>query len=115
MKVPERFRKLLSTTRTDISSPDYAWLVYGVCGLTEDSCCWAGWIIEGVFRSRGLGPPAATGTGDPVLPADYSQVCPNCGRQLFRTDTATRFERSVVQDRPGGLVPGVDYEVKDLD
>jgi len=80
----------MDLTLQDLETPDYAWLTYAVCVLTEDACGWGGWILEGVFKKTGE--RHATGTGDKLLPGgDDEQICPRCGRTLFRTEASIRM------------------------
>lgn len=111
MSLPAKYRNLLELTLKDVETPDYAWLTYAVCGLTDDSCGWGGWIIEGVFKKTGQ--RYATGTGDKSLPSgDDIQTCPCCGRKLFRTSASIRMTPSADQTPVHGE-PGIDYEAID--
>lgn len=113
MSFPAKYRHLLELTLKDLEAPDYAWLTYAVCALTEDSCGWGGWIIEGVFKKTEDRHP--TGTGDKALPnGDGCQTCPQCAHQLFRTSASIRMTPSEDQ-RPVHGVPGVDYEVTEME
>lgn len=108
MLFPRRFQQLLETQLDDLDVPDYAWLRYSVCATEPESCGWAGWTIEAVYHKTGEVLP--TGTGDKLLSALDAQVCPRCGRPLFRTAAGLRLEPSADQQEIHG-VPGVDYEV----
>ena len=111
MPFPRKFQYLLDLRPADVELPDYAWLVYGVCGVEQDSCGWAGWVIEAVFQRDGRLHP--TGTGDKLLSADDGLQCPKCGRDLFRTESV-RMEPSADQKPPHGY-PGIDYEVAPME
>jgi hypothetical protein len=109
MTLPQKHRGLIDLTLNDVERPDYAWLVYAVCAVTEDACGWGGWIIEGAFKKTEE--RHATGTGDKALPvADDLQACPRCRGLLFRTSASIRMSPSEDQTPVHGL-PGIDYEV----
>lgn len=113
MPFPMKFRHLLELTLNEVDVPDYAWLTYAVCGVTEDACGWNGWILESLFKKTDKHYP--TGTGDKSLPIDNEeQLCPRCRRQLFRTDATIRFERSADQTPIHGE-PGVDYDTSPME
>ena len=113
MSFPAKFRSLLELTSNDVEMPDYAWLTYAVCVLTNDACGWGGWIIESVFKKTAA--HHATGTGDKLLPSgDDLQTCPRCGRTLFRTSASIRMTSSADQAPVHGE-PGVDYQVVDME
>ena len=107
IKIARRFREIIEKGPSDV--PDYAWLTFAVCALGEKPCGWSGWLFDGVYRKTAE--RHSTGTGDKLLPADYSQKCPQCGGDLFRTGVEKRMELSAEQTPP--LVPGVDYDVVD--
>ncbi|HTG32019.1 MAG TPA: hypothetical protein VLB76_03735 [Thermoanaerobaculia bacterium] len=112
MSFPAKYRGLLELTLKDVEVPDYAWLTYAVCGVTSDACGWGGWIIDGIFKQTAE--HHATGTGDKALPnGDDLQTCPRCGRTLFRTSASIRMTLSADQAPVHG-VPGVDYDVADM-
>jgi hypothetical protein len=90
MTFPAKYRALLELTARDVEEPDYAWLTYAVCGLTEAACGWHGWILAALFKRTEEQFP--TGTGDKRLEGDYSEACPRCGGALFRTEMSVRFE-----------------------
>lgn len=104
MRYPRKFQPLLETTIVDVEQPNIAWLTYAVCAMTYDACGWAGWILEAVFGV------AREGETFRALPMSDKQVCPRCGRMLFRTAASLRFELSDDQTNPHG-VAGKDYEV----
>jgi hypothetical protein len=112
MLFPAKYRDLLELTLTDVETPDYAWMTYAVCALTNDACGWGGWIIEAVFKETSE--HHATGTGDKLLPsADDMQTCPRCGRTLFRTSASIRMIPSEDQTPVNG-VAGIDCEVTEM-
>jgi hypothetical protein len=112
MLYPAKYRDLLELTLKDVEVPDYAWLTYSVCAMTKDACGWGGWIIEALFKRTGE--HHATGTGDKVLPhADEMQICPQCGRVLFRTSASVRMDLSADQTPVHGQ-EGIDYEVSEM-
>ncbi|MFA7062030.1 MAG: hypothetical protein WC156_14580 [Pedobacter sp.] len=98
MAFPKKYQKLLETKLSDIVVPDFAWLTYAVCACEVDSCGWGGWIIETVVNE-------ATGRH---LNIDDRQICPQCGKELFRTEASLKFV--VSEDQTPSLTPGVDYE-----
>jgi hypothetical protein len=80
--------------------------------MTDDACGWGGWILEALYKKTGE--HHATGTGDEALSmADEDQICPQCGRTLFRTSASIRMERSADQTPVHGQA-GVDYEVSEM-
>jgi hypothetical protein len=93
MAFPAKFRGFLELTVNDVEVPDYAWLTYAVCGVTEEACGWGGWIIDSLFKVTEE--HHATGAGYKALPSgDDMQRCPRCGRDLFRTSACVRMEPS---------------------
>ena len=106
MAFPRKFRSLLEIERGDMSAPDYVWLVYAVCAISEQSCGWGGWMIDAAFRKSDGG--RLTSTGDALIPAQDSQVCPRCGLETFRTGASVRMAASEDQTPP--MEPGKDYE-----
>lgn len=106
MSFPRKFKDLLEIERGDVEEPDYAWLVYAVCGVSDEGCGWGGWMIEAAFKITSEDHP--TGTGDKCLSAVDEQICPRCGHVTFRTGASLRMVPSVDQKPP--LVKGVDYE-----
>ena len=91
-------KRLMNLTPKDIELPDYAVLTFAVCALDADACGWGGWLSEGAF----IMVPDGSGilqNGDNPLPSVTAQICPNCGRTLFRNDTAQVFELSRLASR----------------
>ncbi len=107
MKLARKFKGLVENEPTD--QPDYAWLAHAVCACGGNCCGWSGWIIEAAFMKTAE--RHATGTGDKLVDADYSQKCPVCGSVLFRTGFTRRLELS--RDQEPRLRPGIDYAVAD--
>ncbi len=105
MAFPRKFKKLLELQRKDVPAPKQIWLTYSVCATRPDACGWQGWVLESAFNISELtcGPKN-------LLPGNYSDRCPNCGSQLFRTGASYRFDPSSQQDLPHGE-PGIDYEL----
>jgi hypothetical protein len=99
MPYPKKFKKLLETKLSDIELPDYAWLTYAVCACDVDSCGWGGWIIEDLVNEK----------LEKHLDIDDRQICPQCGKELFRTDASLKLV--VSKDQTPNLIQGVDYEV----
>ena len=113
MPFPAKNRNLIDLTLNEVELPDYAWLTYAVCAVTEDSRGWCEWIIEAAFRKTGEGHP--TGAGDKLLPTgDNEQICPRCRRELFRTSASIRMSPSQDQTPIHG-VPGIGNEVADVE
>jgi len=106
MAFPIKFKRQLEKGINDVTSPDYVFLVYAVCGVEEDSCGWEGWILESVYKKSTTA--HMTLTGDEILNASDEQNCPRCGKTTFRTDALLKFDRAKDQKPP--LVEGVDYE-----
>lgn len=96
MAFPLKFKALLETKRAQVEEPTLVWITYAVCGMEQDSCGWGGWILEAAKGPSGN------------LPAYTDQVCPQCGKVLFRTAASVKFEPS--DDQTPELVPGIDYE-----
>ena len=107
MPFPARFKSLIESTVADVPCPDYAWASYSVCATTDDSCGWAGWVLEAAYRLSAVRQP--TGTGDTLLPTSFEH-CPECGKPLFRTSVSIRLVPSASQEPVHGK-PGVAYEV----
>jgi hypothetical protein len=97
MAFPEKFRALIELREDQVTIPDYVWLAYGVCALEDDSCGWRGWIMESA-RKRVEGTQ-----GEREIEADTEQVCPVCGRQVYRTG----IEKCFRLDPNSG--PKIDY------
>ena len=97
MTFPLKFKYLLETTKKDIELPKTAWVTYAVCAVEQDSCTWRGWILESIKGENG------------ELFADNDQICPKCGKQMFRTEVSIKMEPS--KDQTSDLIPGKDYEV----
>ena len=97
MAFPKKFKHLLELKPDDVDLLDEAWLTYAGCGCEAESCGWQGWIIESVSRNG------------KQLPADTHQICPDCRRQLFRTEVTLRVIPS--DDQSKARLPGRDYGV----
>ncbi len=110
MPYPRKFKSLLESELKDEVIPDYVWLTYAVCATDKDACGWAGWLIEAAFKKHEH--QRTAGDEDKLLNV-VEQVCPRCGKQLFRTVASVRYEPSKDQTAP--LVAGVDYEVLPLE
>ena len=95
MPYPHKFRTLIETKRGEIAEPVEAWITYAVCVSEPTSCGWGGWILE-----------AARGEQS-YLPAKTDQICPNCGKELFRTEVSVKLAPSQNQEPP---VQDSDYE-----
>jgi hypothetical protein len=114
MAFPRKFQPLIEIERGDVAVPDYVWLVYAVCAVTQDACGWGGWMIEAAFQGDGKGTgDHPTATGDALLPAMDEQICPVCGGETYRTGASVRMVPSEDQRLP--QEPGVDYEVADIE
>ncbi len=112
MGFPRKFKALLETKLNDVESPDYLWLTYAVCAMSTDACGWGGWIVDGAFKKTDEKHP--TGTGDKLLNTACEAKCPQCGKDLFRTEASVRYEPSEDQTPVHGL-PGVDYDVSPIE
>jgi len=77
-------------TKKDISLPSEAWVVYAVCGIEQDSCGWEGWIIESITSDEN--------NEEIQLKCMNEQICPDCGKSLFRTDTQIKMKYSPNQN-----------------
>lgn len=92
MAFPKKFRSLLESTSENVTVPTYVFLTYAVCGMTPDACGWSGWVLDGVFEVDGI--RHNTATGDKLLSSISSQICPNCGRETFRTAATFELDQS---------------------
>ena len=101
MTFPRKFKSLLEKTAKDVELPKTAGVTYAVCAVEQDSCGWAGWILESIKGANG------------ELIADTDQICPQCGKQMFRTEVSVKMEPSMNQT--SDLVPGQDYEVAPME
>lgn len=88
MPFPEKFRDLIELREEQVDVPDYVWLSYAVCAVEEDSCAWQGWIIEAACKQR-------EGLPEEYVKADDDQVCPDCGKVLFRTEVEKQYRLNV--------------------
>ena len=88
--------------RDDVEPPRQAWLTLCVCH--REPSCWQGWVLESAFTVE-------HDVVGPIFLAKglYSDRCPVCDADLFRTAASFRYEPSGFQPRPTG-VPGADYE-----
>jgi hypothetical protein len=102
MPFPSKFKALLEAKPGDVASPSEIWISFAVCGTSQDSCGWSGWILESVVDAEGRQLPAAT-----------DQVCGRCGKQLFRTVVAIKAVQA--PDQSSTLVPGRDYVASPTD
>jgi hypothetical protein len=68
-----------------------------VCAVGDDACGWAGWIVDEVCA--GVPHEDASMSGCELLPADYREKCPQCGKQLFRTAFERSWRRHVIRPR----------------
>ncbi len=100
MAFPSKFKDRLELTKKDVDIPRHSWLVYAVCGCEEDSCGWEGWILESVTKTDQ--------DKEIRLNCDHHQICPKCGKTMFRTNTQIKMEYS--KDQSGLLGPDIDYE-----
>lgn len=101
MPLPKKFKELLESGPAE--TPDYVWMVHTVCGVERESCGWHGWALEGAAR---VGEPRHT-----YVESDDRVRCPNCGRLLFRTGDALRFDRAPQQPVREKLK--IDYTVEE--
>jgi hypothetical protein len=76
----------------DVEFPTYAVLPFSVCAADKAGCGWGGWLLEGAFVVDGQ--VHDSGTKDKAIPAVTSQICPVCGRAVFRTIAAQRYVRA---------------------
>ena len=101
MTFPLKFKKRLELKKADVVLPNAAWVTYAVCGCEKDACGWEGWILESVRRQ--------VGAKKQELSIDSRQLCPRCGKVLFRTSASLRFVPG--RSQSPDLVPGTDYDV----
>jgi len=85
MPFPDKFRDLIELREKQVDVPDYVWLAYAVCATEEDSCGWQGWIIESAWKQR------KGNQADSEVKADAEQLCPDCGKLLFRTEVEKQY------------------------
>jgi hypothetical protein len=101
MPFPRQFKKLLETKRGEVEEPAHVWITYAVCGIEKGACGWGGWILESVKGPNGN------------LPAQTEQICPTCGKPLYRTEISIKCAPS--PNQVPELIPGRDYETKPLE
>ena len=94
MGFPRKFKDLLEITLECVEKPDYAFLTYAVCACEADSCGWGGWILEGAFKDD-----PTRQEWERALPGDYTQRCPNCGKDTFRTEATVELRPAEDQSR----------------
>jgi hypothetical protein len=71
-----------------VVTPEKAVLTYSVCGPDDGACGWEGWLLEGTAIRR----PSSKGPDiDVFLPTADLQICPNCKKTLYRTDSRFTF------------------------
>jgi hypothetical protein len=105
MPFPKKFKERLELTRKDVKIPSEVWIVYAVCGCEKDSCGWEGWMIESANLK--------SADDEVALPCIDEQICPNCGKALFRTDTQIKMRYS--EDQSDRFIPGVDFEISPIE
>ncbi len=105
MGFPRKWKHLIETSLEDLETPDRLFVVYGVCVAEKDSCGWKGWILESVYKKSNS--KHSITDYDLLLESDSEYKCPNCGRDLFRTDTRMIFEKSTDQ---GPAAMPVEFE-----
>ncbi len=98
-RLPAKFRKLRNIKEKDLKiKPEQAWITFCVCGVTETSCGWTGWILEDLFVERRAGKRS--------LSIDSRCRCPECNNLLFRTWVSILFsatdQRKMVKGKPTG-------------
>jgi hypothetical protein len=96
MAFPRKFKHLLEIELQDVTAPDEVILTYAVCAVEKGSCGWGGWYIECAF-SKGK-----------LINAMDEQICPRCGKPLYRTGASVRFESS--KNQTFMYQEGVNYE-----
>jgi hypothetical protein len=87
MPFPEKFRTLIELEDTQVEVPDYLWLAYSVCAVSEDSCGWQGWTIESAKKGNENQPGEHE-----VASVAAEQKCPHCGKPLYRTGIDKRYD-----------------------
>ena len=87
-----KLKELEDISITDVQPPDSAFLTFAVCTDGVDACGWGSWLLEAAFAATG--DPRFFRSGSFVVPAVTSQICPRCGKVLFRTLAQHRFNRS---------------------
>ena len=87
----EKLKQMEDIVVGDVMAPDYVIVTFSVCTDGTKACGWGGWLLEGVFAVTGE--KHNSGTGDLALPAVTEQICPNCGKDLFRTLASHRLSR----------------------
>ena len=95
MPFPEKFRALIEIAEDQIPIPEIVYLAYSVCAVEPESCGWNGWTIESAKRT--------VVSIICEVDADADQICPHCGRPLFRIFTK-QFQLNA------GWEPIIDYD-----
>ena len=67
----------------NIVFPSYVVVSHSICIDDPEICDWQGFLLEGAFVQDGH--RHNSGTGDRGVPAITNQICPNCGKVVFRT------------------------------
>ncbi len=104
MPFPKKFKTRLELTKNNDDIPQHSWLVYAVCECEDDSCGWAGWTLESVIKTDQ--------DQEIQLSCGHHQICPICGKTMFRTNTKIKMEYA--KDQSGQLDPGIDYEIEPM-
>ena len=82
--LPKRFKKLIEATQNDVGIiPNRAMITFSVCGVTESSCGWHGWILENLYRGKLH--------QEEQVEIDDRLKCPKCDHPLFRSGVTLCF------------------------
>ncbi|MEN6575954.1 MAG: hypothetical protein ABFD90_06385 [Phycisphaerales bacterium] len=113
MAFPRKFKNLLEIKLKDVETPDHVWITYAVCAVEKNACGWGGWMIEAAFKKGEQ--RRATAGRDKLLPAMMDQICPRCGKSLFRTGASLRMAPSADQEPPhnAGDQPSIPMTYED--
>ena len=87
----EELTRLEDLTVCDVKPPDYVVITFAVCTVGENACGWGGWMLEGTFATS-IAKSGILANGDDPLSSLTLQICPNCGGETFRTDTAQVYD-----------------------
>ena len=83
----KKFKRLMEIELKDLKKkerPSNALLTYSVCVDGKKACGWKGWYLESATSKD-------TNDFNDELPIVDRQICPNCGRDLYRTGASIYF------------------------
>jgi len=85
MAFPAKFRSLLEPPSDKVVPPHHVVVTYVACAVEPTSCGWTGWQLEGAYSGE-------ESKFELLLPSRFEQICPECGKEVFRTEFSFRYE-----------------------